>query len=365
MRHTKKISTNPKNKNNSKNAKTKYIKKKSQNARCVKQENDPYKSSSLYPPIKFNQNMMLRVSKIHTLYVETYGNPNGKPVLYVHGGPGAGINPNMARFFNPKKYFIVLVDQRGSGNSVPRGELSNNTTTHLIADFEKVRIHLNIDKWMVYGGSWGSTLSLAYAIKHPNRTTELIIRGVYLCTDQENHWVSEPGGAQRFNPESWEYYKNALPKKYKPDKSLFMNEYAKCFKTGSKSDKTNCMLAWSVWEESISTLNPMPLDEVIRRVKTDKYKQTSIIENAYFTHNCFLPKNFFMNSKNISRLKKIPITIIQGMYDLVTPYTTAYLVHKLLPHSTFYPTLAGHSAMDPENIKHLVAATNLACKPIK
>jgi len=328
----------------------------------LKLKNDVFAHTRLYPPIQFNQNMMMSVSKMHTLYIETYGNSKGKPVLYVHGGPGSGINSNMARFFNPKKYFIILVDQRGSGKSIPSGEMYQNTTNYLISDFEKVRKYFNIDKWMVYGGSWGSTLSLAYAIKHHKRITELIIRGVYFCTNPENHWVSEPGGAQRFNPEAWEYYKNALPKGHNLNKKLFVNEYAKCFKYASKKDKDKCLLAWGVWEDSISTLNPAPLNEVIKRVKNDNYQQMSTIENAYFKRNCFLPKNFFINKKNLNNLKNIPVTIVQGLYDLVTPYTTAYSLHKSLPHSKFFPTIAGHSAMEPENIKYLIKATNDAIK---
>jgi proline iminopeptidase len=321
---------------------------------------DAYAHTQLYPLIEPNYKQMITVSKLHTIYIETYGNPKGKPVLYVHGGPGAGINQNMARFFNPQKYFIVLVDQRGSGKSTPTGEMHNNTTKHLISDFEKVRNHLEIDKWMVYGGSWGSTLSLAYAIHHPERTTDLIIRGVYFCTDQENHWVSEPNGAQRFNPEAWKYYKNALPKGHIPKKKMFVDEYAKCFKTATKLDKDKCLLAWGVWEESISTLNPTPLNDIIKDIKKSKYQQMSVIENAYFKNNCFLPKGFFTNKKNLNKLKHIPITIVQGLYDLVTPFVTAYSLHKSLPNSKFFPTIAGHSAMETENIKYLVKATDLA-----
>ena len=319
---------------------------------------DPYTATDLYPVISPLTRRRVEVGDGHSLYVETYGCPAGKPVLYVHGGPGAGINPHMARFFNPRKYFIVLVDQRGSGKSAPAGSLVKNTTAHLIADFEKVRRLLKIDRWMVYGGSWGSTLSLAYAIRHPDRTTELVVRGVYFCSDRENHWISEPHGAQRFNPAAWKFYKDSLPKGYAPDKKTFMSEYSRCFKTKNAADRDKCLLAWSVWEDSLSTLNPAPLSEVINSVKQSRYQQTSVIENTYFKNNCFLPSGFFSDPKNLRKLKKIPVTIVQGMYDLITPYTTAYSLHKSLPHSKFFPTLAGHSAMDPENIKYLVKATD-------
>jgi len=340
-----------KNKKNTKKNKTKTL-------------NDPYSKTCLFPPIEPNSTEFIQVSKKHKLYVETYGTPNGKPVLYVHGGPGAGINQSMARFFNPKKYFIILVDQRGSGKSTPSGELDGNTSNKLIQDFELIRKHFSIDKWMVYGGSWGSTLSLAYAIHHPDRTTQLVIRGVFFCTPTENKWIGEPGGAQRINPEGWDYYESSLPsssrKKLAKSKSStkFMKEFKKCFYSGTPQQRDKCLLAWSVWEDSLATINRLPLETVIKNVKSDRYKQTSKIEQRYFENNCFFPNGYFTNPKNLQKIKHIPITIVQGMYDMITPFETAYKLHKLLPHSRFFPTMAGHTAMDDENIKYLVKATN-------
>jgi proline iminopeptidase len=330
----------------------------------TKKLNKLHSNTYLFPPIKPNSTEFIQVSKQHKLYVETYGTSSGKPVLYVHGGPGAGINPSMARFFNPKKYFIILVDQRGSGKSIPSGELTGNTSKNLINDFEVVRKHFLIKKWMVYGGSWGSTLSLAYAFCYPERTTELIIRGVFFCTPSENKWISEPGGAQRINPDGWEYYKSSLPQTSKKiiakttSGTKFMKEFKKCFYSGTPRQRNKCLLAWSVWEESLSSINRIPLKTVIQHVKSDRYKQTSKIELQYFENNCFFPNGYFTNPKNLQKIKHIPITIVQGMYDMITPFETAYKLHKLLPHSRFFPTMAGHTAMDNENIKYLVKATN-------
>ena len=341
----------------SKSYKKKITTKKQKKTRKNKSVNEMYSKTDLYPPIVFNEEYFLKVSNLHTIYISTYGNIRGKPVLYVHGGPGAGTNPDMARFFNPKKYFIVLVDQRGCGKSLPNSELRENTTSHLISDFEKVRKMLKIKKWMVYGGSWGSTLSLAYAMQCPSKTTELVVRGVYFCTDKENHWISEPNGAEYFNPEGWNYYSSKIPNK--PKKSLFMKEYKKCFsgKLGDKR-KNECLLAWNVWEASLSSLNPKPLKKLIADIRKENFQQMSLIENHYFSNNCFFTEGYFLKKKNLDKIKNIPITIVQGLYDLVCPYITAYKLHKALPHSVFYPTIAGHTAMDTENIKYLVKATD-------
>jgi proline iminopeptidase len=338
------------------------IKKKRINRRTKKQRPQRKIKSQLYPPLKPLSNIRITVDKIHTLNVETYGTIGAKPVLYVHGGPGSGINPDMARFFNPKKYFIILVDQRGSGKSTPAGELYGNTTSNLISDFEKIRKHFKLDKWMVYGGSWGSTLSLAYAIKHPERTTELVLRGVFFCSDRENEWVSEPNGAQRLRPDAWNYYTSSLPKTFSDgigkEGALFSKKYASCFVNGTKKEQEQCLLAWGVWEDSISTLTPIELKKVITSVKLGRFKQMSKIENKYFLENCFLPKNYFLKKKNLEKLRKIPTTIVQGMYDLVTPFETAHALHKALPHSLFFPTMAGHSTMEKENIRYLVQSTD-------
>jgi proline iminopeptidase len=318
---------------------------------------DVYSDTELYPRIKPLKSYKMDVSDLHTISYYTYGNKNGKPVLFVHGGPGGGTNPDMARFFNPKEYYITLVDQRGCGKSSPTGETRENNTTLLINDFEKIREKLNINKWMVFGGSWGSTLSLAYAIAHPNRVTELVLRGIFLCTKGEIDWLIEKKGSYLFNPESWEYYIKNIPKK---ERNNMLKAYSKCFKGEFGKNKIDkCLLAWSTWESSNSVLKNKDLNKIIDDYKKDKsYIAMSKLENYYFLNNCFLTYDYFFQKKNLKILEKIPIKIIQGRYDLVTQFETAYKLHKALPHAEFYVTLAGHSGFDKDNIKHLVKATD-------
>lgn len=325
--------------------------------KTLKNKKDKFADTALYPPIKPLKNYKLNVSKLHTIAFSTYGNPNGKPVLFVHGGPGAGTNPNMARFFNPKVYYIILVDQRGCGKSKPTAELRENTTKDLIGDFEKVREMLNIDKWQVFGGSWGSTLTLAYSIAHPERVTEIIIRGIFLATKDEIDWISEPKGAEFFNLEGWNYYQSVIPPKYRTN---FMDAYAKCFKGKfGEKNKDECLLAWSSWESSLSKLHPTPLKTIIREYKKDKtYIPSSLIEHHYFKNGCFMEDEYLIKKENLDKIRHIPTVIVQGRYDLVCPFMSAYKLHKALPSAQFYPTIAGHTAFDKENIKYLVQATD-------
>lgn len=323
----------------------------------TKKNQDVYKNTALYPPLKSLKDYKIKVSNIHTIAYSTYGNLYGKPVLYIHGGPGGGTDSSMARFFNPKKYYIVLVDQRGCGKSTPSGELRENNTTNIIADFEKIRKQLKINKWMVYGGSWGSTLSLAYSFVHPKRTTELVLRGIFFCTDDEVHWLSEPKGANFIRPDGWEYYMKQI--KGKKSKGLFIKEYQKCFKGKyGKKQKDKCLLAWSVWEAAMSSLNMKPIEHIIRETKKEKYNEMSAIELHYFVNNCFFKPNHFLKQSNLNKIKNIPVVIVQGIYDLVCPFFTAQKLHNALPHSKMYSTMAGHSAMEKENIKYLVKTTD-------
>lgn len=319
------------------------------------------RKATLYAQTEALEESFIKVSKLHTISYSTYGNINGKPVLYVHGGPGGGTSPAMARFFNPKKYYIILVDQRGCGKSTPSSELKENTTPHLLRDFEKIRIRLRIKKWMVYGGSWGSTLSLAYAFKYPTKVSELVLRGIYFCTDEEVHWLSEPNGPHFIRPDIWNYFSNKINKSKITSKNLFIDEYKKCFKGeyGKKKQK-ECLVAWSVWETSMSSLNMKPLQQLIEETRKEEYEQMSRIELHYFENNCFFKPNYFLKKSNLKKLSdnKIPVVIVQGMYDLVCPFITAYKLHKALPTAEFYPTFAGHSAFDEGNIDALVKTTN-------
>lgn len=300
----------------------------------------------------------LRVSDLHTISFTTYGNPKGKPAVYVHGGPGGGTRPSMARFFNPRKYYIVLVDQRGCGKSTPNGELRENTTQDLVNDFEKIRKKLGIKKWLICGGSWGSTLALYYAMAHPEITTELILRAIFLGTQEEVNWLNEPNGAENLNPIGWEYYSNAIPKKYKTDN--FLNDYGRCFRGdfGNKK-KSDCFLAWAAWEDMNLKLHMPTLEYTIHDLKTNKneYETIAKIEHYYFTNKCFIEEDYLIKKENVDKIRHIPTKIIQGVYDIICPFKYGYLLHKAFPEAEFYPTMAGHSSYDEENVKHIVEAT--------
>lgn len=331
--------------------------KKSKTLKKKGKSKDPFRDTALYPPIKPLKEYKMKVSKLHTVAYTTYGNPNGKPVVSIHGGPGGGTYPEMARFFDPKKYYIVLIDQRGCGKSTPSAELRENNTKNIISDFEKIRKHLNIKKWMVYGGSWGSTLALAYAFVHPECTTELVLRGIYFCTDDEVHWLSEPKGAEFIRPDGYEYFLKQI--KGKKSKGLFIKEYQKCFQGKyGKEQKDKCLLAWSVWEASMSKLNMKSIKQIISDTKKEKYHEMSAIELHFFVNNCFFKPNHFLKKSNLDKIKNIPTVIVQGMYDLVCPFITAHKLHQAIPHSVMHATMAGHSAMDKENIKYLVQTTD-------
>jgi proline iminopeptidase len=323
---------------------------------------DHYKGTAFYPPIKPFKSASLKVSPIHTIAYFLFGNPKGKPVLFVHGGPGGGTVPDYARFFNPKKYLIILVDQRGCGKSTPFGETRENNTQNLIADFEQLRNVLDVKKWQLFGGSWGSTLSLAYAIKHPQVVSELVLRGIFTLRKKELDWVQQGPGANFIFPEGWKYYEEVIPEKERGD---FMKAFGKRFNgsMGEKAKDAAC-LAWSQWEASISHLHPTPHAEIIKDLKKSKnYIPMSLIEYHYFINKGFFPnENYLLDPKNLAHIKKIPMTIVQGQYDMVCPITTANELHNKMPRARYNVTLAGHSMLDEQNIKYLVEATNLYAK---
>ena len=325
------------------------------------QIDDIYAHTSLYPPIKPLDTVYIKVSNLHTVCYSTYGNPNGNPVLFVHGGPGSGVTENAARFFNPNYYFIVLVDQRGCGKSTPFGELRENTTQHLIDDFEKIRQQLGIDKWQLFGGSWGSTLSLAYAIKHPEVVTNMILRGIFLSTPSEVDWLygsNNLGAAAKFNPESWNYFKNTIQNKEGEDKNYIL-DYYKCFNGEfGEEKKDECLVSWPVMENSISKLQQSSLEEVIKNVKEKNNTAEAMIENYYLLNNCFLEPNYFFKRENLERIQHIQTVIVQGIYDLICPPITAHKIHNMLKNSKLQLTIAGHTMYDDENIKYLVEATD-------
>lgn len=316
----------------------------------------------LYPPITPLNSYYMKVSEIHTVFYSTYGNVNGKPILFVHGGPGGGISKNAERFFNPHHYYIVLVDQRGCGKSTPYGELRENTTQDLIEDFEKIRKSLNIEKWQLFGGSWGSTLSLAYAIKHPDIITGMILRGIFLARQEEVEWIygsNNLGGPAKFNPITWDYFKNALPQQLRRPNQNYIVDYKKCFDGEyGKEKREECLLSWAILENSVSKLQPSSLDEVIKMVKEKGYIAGALIENHYMLNNFFLESGYFFKKENIEKIQNIPTIIVHGQYDLICTPEAAYKLHSMLKQSKFHLTIAGHTMHDDENIKYLVQATD-------
>ena len=335
--------------------KTKKVKNKTKTKKTKKTKNT---KSFLFPLSKKLREGYVKVSNIHEIYFSTYGNPKGKPVLVVHGGPGAGTTPKMSRFFDPKSYYVVLVDQRGCGKSRPFGEIKDNTTQDLINDFEKIRKHLDINKWQVFGGSWGSTLSLAYAMEHPSRVCELVLRGIFLIRKKEIEWFNEGKGANKIYPQTWEIYKNAIPPK---ERNNYMKAYGRRFmgELGPK-EKEKAHLAWAIWEDSAARLVQPDIKEIKKELMKDKvYIPISIIEYSYFKNGGFFPRDgYLLEDKNINKIKNIPTTIVQGQFDIVCPMQSAFDLHQKLPKARFFSTLAGHSAYEPETAKKLVETTN-------
>jgi proline iminopeptidase len=299
----------------------------------------------------------MKVSDIHTVYYSGYGNPKGKPVLVVHGGPGGGTSPKMTKFYDPKKYYIILVDQRGCGKSTPLGETRENDTHKLIYDFEKIRKELGIKKWILSGGSWGSFLSLVYAIKHPEVVKRLILRGIYLGGKDEIDWVFNGTGANHFYPEDWKEFVEIIPKSERVD---LVKAYGKRIegKLGKK-EQEKALMAYSKWETKISNLKQLSNKEINNELKkNDAYKTISILENHYFKNNNFTTVDYLKKKTNYTNIRKIPIDIVHGRYDLVCPPSAAYLLKDLVPHAKLHFTHAGHSTTDKGNAEKLLELWN-------
>lgn len=308
---------------------------------------------TLYEPIEPYDSGMLAVSPIHTIYYEQCGNPNGKPVVFLHGGPGGGLVSLYRRFFDPKAYRIVLFDQRGSGQSTPYASLEDNTTWHLVEDIEKLREHLSIESWQVFGGSWGSTLALAYAQKHPTRVRELVLRGIFLCRPKEIKWFYQEG-ASAIYPDVWEEYVRVIPKEERGD---LMSAYHRRLTSDDEAVRLEAARAWSVWEGSTSKLFQ---DAAMIEDFGDPEFAIAFarIECHYFMHNAFFDTDNYL-IENIDKIRHIPAVIVQGRYDVVCPIMSAWELHRAWPEADLHITPdAGHSATEPGNISALVAATD-------
>lgn len=305
--------------------------------------------TTLFNPIEPYASGMLPLDGVHSMYWEQSGRPDGQPVAFVHGGPGAGASPVHRRFFDPDHYRIVVFDQRGAGRSTPLGELRDNTTPHLVADMEALRAHLEIDRWSVFGGSWGSTLAIAYAEAHPDRCMSLILRGIFLCRKSEIDWFLH--GLRTVFPEPWRRFAGFLPEDERGD---LMANYYRRLVDPDPAVHMPAARSWSTYEGSCSTLLPSP--ETVAAFGEDRVALgLARIEAHYFMHDIFLPENALLD--NIGAIRGIPAAIVQGRYDMVCPIVTADELARAWPEADYriVPD-AGHSALEPGLQAELIAA---------
>ncbi len=309
----------------------------------------------LYPPIRPFQQGYLRVSALHELYYEQSGEPDGKPVVFLHGGPGGGTDPAMRRFFNPRRYRIVLFDQRGCGKSRPHSELRENTTWDLVADIERLRTHLGIERWQVFGGSWGSTLALAYAERHPEQVTELVLRGIFLLRRSELQWFYQnPQGAGSIFADLWEQYVAPIPLEERGD---LIAAYYRRLTSEDTAVRRAAAHAWATWEGATSYLRANP--RYVAKFNDARYAGAfARIEAHYFMHAGFLETDDQL-LRDAARIRHIPGVIVQGRYDMVCPLRSAWDLHRAWPQATLSIVAdAGHSAFELGIMRALVQATD-------
>lgn len=308
---------------------------------------------NFYPEIQPYKTEFLKVSDIHTLHIEQCGNPKGRPIVFLHGGPGGGVSADHRRFFDPDHYRIILFDQRGSGKSTPAAELKENTTWDLVNDIEKIRKHLDIQDWIVFGGSWGSTLALAYAETHPEKVKALILRGIFLCRPSEIKWFYQFGASEIF-PDVWESYFNHIPAEERHD---FVSAYYKRLTDNDANIRLNAAKVWSKWEAATSRLlvNIKSIEEFDDPTFALQFAR---IECHYFMNNAFFNTDNYL-IENIEKIKHIPTTIIQGRYDVVCPARSAWDLHRAFPAAELHiiPD-CGHAASEPGIRSKLIETTN-------
>ncbi len=318
------------------------------NSNAIK-EKAKYKRHMLFPAITPYASGYLSVDEPHSLYWEICGNPEGVPVIVLHGGPGAGTTPLHRRFFDPEFYKIILFDQRGSGRSSPLGSLENNTLEHTLGDIEALRNHLRIEKWHLFGGSWGATLALAYAIQNPPRCISLTLRSIYLSEQEEIDWFMY--GIRTVFPENWERFEEFIQEDERDD---LLTAYYKCLTSGDKEIQQQAGMEWALYESACMSFYPRR-EAFSHQDDVDAAVALARIEAHYFLNQVIDEKDSLLN--DIEKLKKIPCTIIQGRYDMICPVVTAEKLHKAWPEADYIIVPdGGHSAMDPTICARLIEA---------
>jgi proline iminopeptidase len=307
----------------------------------------------LYPEIEPYLTFRLPVDDIHELYVEECGNPNGLPVIFLHGGPGAGLSAYHRRFFDPQRFRIVLFDQRGAGKSTPHADLRNNTTWHLVADIEAIREHCGIERWVVFGGSWGSTLAMAYAQKYPERVLGLVLRGIFLGRPAEIRWFNElDGGASWIFPERWAHFLAHIPA---DEQGQMVEAYWRRLDSDDEAVRLAAAQAWGYWEGGSTTLLHDP-EEPGNFEDPQVSLSVARAEVHYFRHGIFMEPNQLL--RDIERIRHIPATIVHGRYDIICPMKNARDLADAWPEAHLRVVLAGHSAADPAIVEALINATD-------
>lgn len=312
--------------------------------------------NGLFAKAEILESGFIEVGQGHSLYYETSGNPSGTPVLFIHGGPGAGLPPNYTQFFDPKAYFIIGFDQRGCGRSKPFATLSHNSTQHLLADIRQLRVYLGISQWVIFGGSWGATLALLSAIDDQQAVLGLILRGTFLARTQDRDWFLSPhGGAAKLFPEAYHLFTNGIDQ---PTSESILAHYADALTQRNMSLRYEAACRWVGWEDALSRLSPYH-DEPAPMANAPMGLITSmaLFESHFLTQQCFVPENYILD--NIHLLTNIPVQIVHGRYDTVCPPTSAYSLHKALPLSELHIVpMAGHSTSDPAIAQALINATH-------
>lgn len=308
---------------------------------------------TLYPEIEPYASGHLDTGDGHQVYWEICGNPAGKPAVFLHGGPGSGCSPRHRRLFDPQKYRVLLFDQRGCGRSKPRASLDNNTTWHLVADIERLRLLMGVEQWLVFGGSWGSALALAYAETHPVRVSELVVRGIFTLRRKELLWYYQNGASWMF-PDLWEAFLAPIPEAERGD---LISAYHRRLTGLDKAEQMKAAKAWSIWEGSTITLRPSK-ESIATHAGDDFALAFSRVENHYFVHGGFFDADDQL-LRDVYKIRHIPGVIVQGRYDVCTPAMTAWDLHRAWPEAAFHIVDdAGHAFDESGILHHLISATD-------